>query len=120
MRYSIVHSGKAIELPRYSFAIDDDIANLTAGINRGGGVRKTCKLMYDFLVELLGSDEVTDLVGAFDDCDPNDLQIVVKEVLSAYAEPLVAYDQDKLDELYNIDKIEQVVDVAERAQTLRA
>ena len=119
MKYSILHNGTTIDLPKYTFDIDDKIASLTAEINRGGGLRKVSKKMYDFCVGLLGDEIVTETIGEFDDCDPNELQIFVKEIFSAYAEPVMSYEQDKLNDLYDIEKLKDVIEVAEKASTLK-
>lgn len=119
MRYSILHDGVKIELPKYTFAIDDKIASLTDEINSGGGLRKVSKKMYDFCIELLGDEIVAETIGKFEECDPNELQIFVKEIFAAYAEPVMSYEQDKLNNLYDIEKLREVIEVAEKASTLK-
>jgi len=119
MRYSIVHDGVKIELPKYTFDIDDKIAKMTEEINRGGSLRKISKRIFDFCAELIGVEELIKIVGDFDSCDPNELQILYRDMLSAYAEPLVQYEQEKLNGIYDFDTIEKVMDVAERAQAIR-
>lgn len=120
MKYSIVHDGIRIELPAYSFDTDDKIAAINNEVAGGVALRKISRKIYDFCEELVGTEVMSEAVGEFASCDPNELQILYKEILAAYAEPLVAYEQDKLNSMYDLDAIEKVIGVAEKAKTFGA
>lgn len=119
MKYSFIHNGIKIELPSYNFDTDDKISSLTDEISKGGSLRKISKKIFDFCEELIGNEKIIEVIGEFDSCDPNELQILYKEILTTYAEPLVSYEQEKLSDMYDFDAIEKVMDVAERAQNFK-
>lgn len=98
MEYLIYVNGKKYDLPQYNMKIADkeEVIQLLNGGNQK--FREKCKAMYDFCSELLGKDEIVEIIGKFEDIDPNVLNITYLEIVKAYNKP---YDEYQSEELKN-------------------
>lgn len=120
--YYITYAGQEYDLPQYTFAIADMIEKQEV-INSGNAKFKDkCKSMYDLLSKLLGEETLTNLVGKFNDSDPNTINIFYLMVARAYAKPLEEYNEENatidLDK-YQVDKIVNLVEALDKASKIK-
>lgn len=111
MNYSIIIESKSYDLPAYSFGIAEKIEKQEILNKSNAKFREKCKSMYDFLVEVLGKTTINDLLGEFNNVEPNLLNLTYLKVISAYNNPIKEYSNenalnslsdDKLDKLINL------------------
>lgn len=118
MQYIIEHDGISFEIPRYSFKIDDEIADINEYKTKSNSdYKRLCKKQYDFIKGLIG-DRVVDVIGEFDTCDPNDITIIFDEIVEAYSAPVREYQEEKLKESINIDQYSKLFDFIEKTNKL--
>ena len=75
--YSIVLNGTEVNLPNYSFTTANKIEEIEISNNNAAKKFKDkCNLMYKFESELIGKQKLSELIGDFNDCDPNDINLL--------------------------------------------
>lgn len=109
--YSIVFNGTEITLPNYSFGIASKIEEVEASNNGSKKFRDKCKVMYNFESELIGSKELTELIGNFDSCDPNDINLLYLSIVACYNQPLAEYNSEKIESKLNDSSLTKMMEV---------
>lgn len=104
--YSILFDGKKIELPKYSVELALKIEALD---NVEGNLKDKLQAMYDFVYELIGEKEV-ELIGAFDEADPNMINILFLQIVSCYNKPLTDYNVKEATKVMDDPQIKKALD----------
>lgn len=87
MDYSVTFENVDYELPAYDFKIADKIEVIKN--SRSKTLRERCKKIYEFCGELIGKAKVAEILGNFNESDPNRIQILWQAIINAYDDPLV-------------------------------
>lgn len=119
MSYSIIFNGTDINLPNYNFNIAGKIEEVE--ISNSSNTKKfrdKCKKMYEFETELIGKDKLTEVIGKFDDCDPNDINILYLSIVACYNQPLAEYNSEKATSKLNTPEIEKLSEVLKSLEGL--
>ena len=89
MNYNIEINGNILELPQYTISVMEKIEQVEKNTNSASGTTKS-KLqgLYNFLVDLVGEENVENAIGKFEDSDPNNINIAYLSVVRAYNKPL--------------------------------
>ena len=89
MNYNIEINGNILELPQYTISVMEKIEQVEKKTNSTSGTTKS-KLqgLYNFLVDLVGEENVENAIGKFEDSDPNNINIAYLSVVRAYNKPL--------------------------------
>lgn len=115
--YSIIFNKKEIELPNYSFQIAESLETTETINGSGKSYKEKCKALYKFETELLGEEIVKEIIGDFEKCDPNDIQLLYMGIVDCYNQPIIEKRNEQLKNTlsnYEIDKISKVIDTAEK------
>lgn len=111
MNYSINYEGNIYELPQYNAGTIDKIEKVKNTINNKVTTKDKTKVMYDFILDMIGIDNIAGIISNFNDADLNTINIVYESILDAYERPTREYKAEKTAELLqglNIDKISQL------------
>lgn len=108
MEYKINWNGESYDIPNYSLKIADKLEGIEL-LNRGNQkFRDKCKKMYDFICEMLTKDIVINLLGKFEDSDPNNINILYLEIVKTYNQPLIDYNKSDIEEKLNTDEMSKM------------
>lgn len=114
-------TGETIHLPDYTVDIAEKIESVMLYADTKARFRDKIKKMYDFLDKLLGKEVVVGQFGKFENCDPNDINLLFLKITDAYNRPVSDYNEDKIVEKLDktqIDKLSKIVDSADKIKNL--
>ena len=114
-------TGETIHLPDYTVDIAEKIESVMLYADTKARFRDKIKKMYDFLDKLLGKEVVVGQFGKFENCDPNDINLLFLKITDAYNRPISDYNEDKIVEKLDktqIDKLSKIVDSADKIKNL--
>lgn len=107
MDYSIEINGNAIELPKYTISVMEKIEQLEKSSNSSASAKSKLQTMYNFLCDLVGKDKIEEVIGKFNDADPNNINITYLSIVREYNKPLNDYEMseglEQIKELNNSD-----------------
>ena len=108
MEYNIIYEGRGYELPKYSIKVAEKIEKLEDAKGSNINFKEKCKLIYGFIDFALGKEFTAEVLGDFQEADPNTINIVYLEIVKQYNKPLTDYNNAestaKLDEA-GIDRL---------------
>lgn len=111
MEYTVIWNGQSYDLPCYSLKISEKLEEIE-NINRSSAkFREKCKKMYDLAEFVIGKQAVLEILGKFDDSDPNKVNILYLEILKSYNKPLEDYSMAGMEEMMNSDELEKVLEI---------
>ena len=114
MNYIFDYNGEEITLPKYSFAIQEDI-NKADKINMSENYdyKKKCRTLYDFESRLIGEEKLKEILeGEFDQSDPNEIQILFILICRCYDNPIENVNNEESED--TLQQIGQIKDFAEQ------
>lgn len=107
MDYSIEINGNVIELPKYTISVMEKIEQLEKSSNSSASAKSKLQTMYNFLCDLVGKDKIEEVIGKFNDADPNNINITYLSIVREYNKPLNDYEMseglEQIKELNNSD-----------------
>lgn len=107
MNYSIEMNGTLIELPKYTISVMEKIEQLEKNSNSSASAKSKLQTMYNFLCDLVGKDKIEEVIGKFNDADPNNINITYLSIVREYNKPLNDYEMseglEQIKELNNSD-----------------
>ena len=122
MTYTANFEGNIIELPDYTFNIADKLERQESVNSGNSKLKDKCKSMYDLIIDLIGTELITTLLGKFNESDPNRINILYLSIINAYNKPLQDFSESSVDDKINmeqIDKIVSLVSALEKAQNIK-
>ena len=114
--YSIFFNNKEIRLPDYSFAIAEKLEETETINNSSRTFKEKCKAVYDFEKDLI-KDAFSEIIGDFETCDPNDIQLLFMGIVECYNQPIIEKRRQQIEKTmnsYDFSKISKLVDSAEK------
>lgn len=119
MEYEIIWNGETYQIPGYSLKIADKLEEIEL-LNRGNQkFRDKCKKMYDFIGDILTKSIATQLLGKFDESDPNNINILYLEIVKTYNKPLVDYNKSDAEEKLNAPELDKVIELVKAIPQLK-
>ena len=121
MQYNINYNDTVVTLPKYSLKIAEMLEQQDKINSSPIKFREKCKTMFTTLENIIGNEKISELLGKFEECDPNDINLLYLSVVKAYGEPLNSYNTDSVYNSLNdmqVDKLTRLMDVLEKAQKL--
>lgn len=106
MMYSILFEGKKIDLPEYSVELATEIEALD---NVEGTLKEKLQAMYDFVYKLVG-EQTIEVIGTFEDVDPNLLNILFLNIVTTYNKPLEDYNMQQTLKVFDNPQMKKVLD----------
>lgn len=117
--YVIVYNDKEIELPKYSFVIAEKLEAIElSNKQETKKFKEKCRMMYNFEKELIGEDTLKEIVGDFDTCDPNDINLVYKGIVNCYNQPVIDKQNEELRSLLNDNEISKLLEMVDKVDSL--
>ena len=111
MEYTVIYNGQSYDIPNYSIKISEKLEEIEL-LNRGNQkFRDKCKKMYDFIGEVLTKQVVNELIGKFEDSDPNTINILYLEIVKSYNKPLTDYNESAVEKRINSDELEKMLEL---------
>ena len=111
MEYTVIYNGQSYDMPNYSIKISEKLEEIEL-LNRGNQkFRDKCKKMYDFIGEILTKQVVNELIGKFEDSDPNKINILYLEIVKSYNKPLMDYNDAEVEKKINSDELGKVIEL---------
>lgn len=120
MNYSINYEGNVYELPQYNAGTIDKIEKVKNTINNKVTTKDKAKVMYDFILDMIGIDNIAGIMSTFNDTDLNTINIVYESILYAYNSPLREYKAEKTAEVLQDINIEQISQLSNLLQSLNS
>lgn len=121
MTYTMNYNNQLFEVPSYNFSIAEIIEKQEMINGSKSKFKDKCKSMYTTLCSILGETRVEELIGKFESCDPNEINILYLKLIDAYNEPLKDCQNDnissKLENLH-IDKLTSLIDALDKASRM--
>lgn len=112
MSYSIIFNGTDINLPNYSFTIANKIEEIEISNNNvSKKFKDKCNLMYKFESELIGKQQLSELIGEFNDCDPNDINLLYLKIVESYQRPIADYNSEATESKMNDANLSKLLEV---------
>lgn len=113
MVYTIIHNRKSYDLPKKTISVMDEIDRCLKIDSSGLSLRDRFDQLRLFLVNILGEDNVVEILGSndLDEIDLSDITITFKKVVDAYEKPVNDYNNGKTREALSqipFDKIAQL------------
>lgn len=110
--YSIVFNGTEVNLPNYSFTTASKIEEIEISNNNAGKKFKDkCNLMYKFESELIGKQQLSELIGDFAKCDPNDINLLYLKIVASYQQPISDYNSEATESKMNDANLSKLLEV---------
>lgn len=111
MEYTVIYNGQSYDIPNYSIKISEKLEEIEL-LNRGNQkFRDKCKKMYDFIGEVLTKQVANELIGKFEDSDPNTINILYLEIVKSYNKPLADYNESEVEKRINTDELEKMLEL---------
>ena len=86
-RYSLMINNVTVELVDYNVALMEAMENLGHELEAITSVKDKLKKKYDFIVKVSDKEVITDLLGKFEEADPNDISITFDRIVGTYDKP---------------------------------
>ena len=121
MQYNINYNDTVVTLPKYSLKIAEMLEQQDKINSSPIKFREKCKTMFITLENIIGNEKISELLGKFEECDPNDINLLYLSTVKAYGEPLNSYNTDSVYNSLNdmqVDKLTRLMDALEKANKL--
>lgn len=121
MQYNINYNDTVVTLPKYSLKIAEMLEQQDKINSSPIKFREKCKTMFTTLENIIGNEKISELLGKFEECDPNDINLLYLSVVKAYSEPLNSYNTDSVYNSLNdmqVDKLTRLMEALEKANKL--
>ena len=121
MQYNINYNDTVVTLPKYSLKIAEMLEQQDKINSSPIKFREKCKTMFTTLENIIGNEKISELLGKFEECDPNDINLLYLSVIKAYGEPLNSYNTDSVYNSLNdmqVDKLTRLMEALEKANKL--
>lgn len=111
MEYTVIYNGVSYDIPSYSIKISEKLEEIEL-LNRGNQkFKEKCKKMYDFISEIIGKENSTNILGKFEESDPNVINILYLDIVKSYNKPLEDYTQQGLSEKLSDGQLDKMLEV---------
>ena len=121
MQYNINYNDTVVTLPKYSLKIAEMLEQQDKINSSPIKFREKCKTMFTTLENIIGNEKISELLGKFEECDPNDINLLYLSTVKAYGEPLNSYNTDSVYNSLNdmqVDKLTRLMEALEKANKL--
>lgn len=119
MEYTIIWNGQSYDIPKYTMKISEKLEEIEL-LNRGNQkFRDKCKKMYDFIVEILGKETTSEILGKFEESDPNNLNILYLEIVKSYNKPLLDYNKQGVDEQLDSEQVTKMLELVKALPNIK-
>ena len=118
MDYSMTVNGMVIELPKYTFDIAEKIERQEIVNSGTSKFKDKCKSMYTTICSIIGEDKVADAIGAFNETDPNLINIMYLELIKAYNKPIDEFNQNKITNSLQNSGVEDITKLLNSLQNI--
>ena len=118
MDYSMTVNGMVIELPKYTFDIAEKIERQEIVNSGTSKFKDKCKSMYSTICSIIGDDKVSETIGAFNETDPNLINIMYLELIKAYNKPIEEFNQNNLTDSLQNSGIEDITKLLNSLQNI--
>ena len=119
MQYNINYNDTVVTLPKYSLKIAEMLEQQDKINSSPIKFREKCKTMFTTLENIIGNEKISELLGKFEECDPDDINLLYLSTVKAYGEPLNNYNTDSVYNSLNdmqVDKLTRLMDASGKAQ----
>jgi hypothetical protein len=95
MNYTVEMNGNVIELPKYTISVMEKIEQVENKTNSSASTKTKLQGLYEFSCNLVGKEKVEEVIGKFEEADPNDINILYLSIVREYNKPLNDFEMDK-------------------------
>lgn len=111
--YSINFNGEYIELPAYSFELAEGIERVSKNNqNDAKTLKDKCNAMYCFNAKVITAAKQNELIGKFEQADPNDINILFLKIAEAYNKPVTEYTTAQSNEAISDELVSKLSEIA--------
>ena len=112
MQYTVIINGISYDIPCYSISISEDLEKIELLNNGNQKFREKCKNMYDFICKILGKENSLEILGKFENSDPNTINITYLEIVKSYNKPLSDYNLENSEQKLSSDLVDKILELA--------
>lgn len=113
MEYSLDFRGNTIELPKYTLAITDKFDKLEKDNSKVLSAKERVKNIYKFLEDLLGKERTKEILDDFNNCDPNEVNILYLDIIKCYNKPVEEHESSGLKEQMDNAGVAEIIKLLE-------
>lgn len=103
MEYSISYNGIEIKLENYNVKIMNKIEELEEKNKNTKRAKDKLRNIYEFIISVSNREQIEEVIGKFDDADPNAINIIYLKIIKEYNKPLSDFNSERAKE--NMDKV---------------
>lgn len=111
MEYTVILNGESIDLPNYSIKISEKLEKVEISNLSNKDFKSKCKVMYDFIVEIIGKENTIKFIGKFEDSDPNSINILYLKIVESYNRPLNDFQKSQSEEKIDTEQMDKVIEL---------
>lgn len=120
MEYSVVFNGRTVALKNYNVDVAEKIEKHIKLSESSTSVRASLQSLYNTISSLLeDSNVINELVGNFNDCDPNDLNILYTLIVDSYEKPLDDFEQNRSASAFDNIGVNKLVGIADSIEKIQ-
>lgn len=115
MDYSVSFDGETYELPAYNFGMAEELEK----IDGTKDLKEKCKLIYNFAQKNVLKEKTEEVLGDFENADPNALVILHANICRAYQEPVEMSTMKMVSERISSGDLDKVVKLMEQIEKIK-
>ena len=119
MEYTVIYNGQSYDLPNYSIKISDKLEEIEISNKGTVKFKDKCKKMYDFIGEMLTKQTALEILGKFEESDPNMINIIYLEIVKSYNKPLADYNKAEVEEVMNSGDMDRILELTKALPSIK-
>lgn len=120
MEYTVIFSDKSYDLPQYNLKISEKLEQVEKFSASDSPIKEKLRKMYNACTDILGKENTMEVVGKFEEADPNMLNIVYLSIVESYNKPLADFETERSAEKLNSEVFDKLKEFAESVETMSA
>lgn len=120
MEYTVIFNDKSYDLPTYNLKISEKLEQVEKFNASDASIKEKLKKMHNVCSEILGKENAMEIIGKFEESDPNMINIVYLSVVEAYNKPLADFEMQRSVEKLDSEAFDKLKDILSSAEVVSA
>lgn len=115
--YKITFEGQNIDLPNYTLEISRKIESLNK-VDEEESIEVKLQAMYSFIDDILGTEKTVKVLGEYEKCDPNLINILFLSIIDEYDRPRKEYVMNRALKDYQDPRLKNALNALDKTANL--
>ena len=115
--YKITFEGQSIDLPNYTLEISRKIESLNK-VDEEESIEVKLQAMYSFIDDILGTEKTVKVLGEYEECDPNLINILFLSIIDEYDRPRKEYVMNRALKDYQDPRLKNALNALDKTANL--